>query len=128
MIVLVHRHCRERARVCSSIIACLAEQEEVCECMESLKKSFGIGQQCGYTNANAKRRAKVKKKESDEGEATQEAEQRVDWLLTLYVEAQRRQCNQQVALSKDLRVSTGIAMTDWGGKHRASVCWRTRVS
>ena len=46
----------------SPIVASIAEQEEVCECIELLKKSFGIGQQCRYTNANAKRRAKVKKR------------------------------------------------------------------
>ena len=59
--VIVHGRCRERARVYSSIVACAVEREEVRECMELLKKSFGIGQQCGCANANAKRRAEVKK-------------------------------------------------------------------
>ncbi|EJC97496.1 uncharacterized protein FOMMEDRAFT_24397, partial [Fomitiporia mediterranea MF3/22] len=31
------------ASVCSLIVACAAEREEVCKCMELLKKSFGIG-------------------------------------------------------------------------------------
>ena len=64
------------ACVCSSIAACAAEQEEVCECIKLLAKLFiGIGQQCGCTNANANRKAKKRKKEdNNEGEATQQAE------------------------------------------------------
>ena len=57
------------ASVCSSIGACAAERE-VRECMELLKKSFGIDQQCGCVNANAKRKANVKKKKEDNEEAT----------------------------------------------------------
>ena len=44
------------ASVRSSTVACAAEREEVRECLELLEKSFGVGQQCGCTNANAKRR------------------------------------------------------------------------
>ncbi|EJC97408.1 uncharacterized protein FOMMEDRAFT_163526 [Fomitiporia mediterranea MF3/22] len=43
----------------SPIVACVAEREEVRKCMELLKKSFGIGQQRGCANANAKRKASV---------------------------------------------------------------------
>ena len=67
--VIVHGRCRERARVYSSIVACAVEREEVRECMELLKKSFGIDQQCGCVNANAKRKANVKKKKEDNEEA-----------------------------------------------------------
>ncbi|EJC99946.1 uncharacterized protein FOMMEDRAFT_159523 [Fomitiporia mediterranea MF3/22] len=45
------------ASVCSSIAACAAEREE---CMELLKKSFSVGQQCGCVNANSNRKASVK--------------------------------------------------------------------
>ncbi|EJC99661.1 uncharacterized protein FOMMEDRAFT_160087 [Fomitiporia mediterranea MF3/22] len=107
----------------SSSVACAAEREVVRECMELLKKSFGIGQQCGCANANAKRKASVKK-EDNEGGATQDAEQGaggmegrqtsweerdeqhcagyygVDWLLTLYVEGRCSQVGGIIAGSE----------------------------
>ena len=60
--VNVHRHCYKCDCVYLSIVACTVEWEEVYRCMELLKKLFCIGQQYRYTNANAKRRVKVKKK------------------------------------------------------------------
>ena len=56
------------ASVCLSIVACTVEREEVCRCMELLKKSFSIGQQRGCAIAKAKMKANVKK--DSEGEAT----------------------------------------------------------
>ena len=47
--------------MCLSIVACTAEQEEVCKCMRLLKKLFGIGQQCKCANAGVKRKANIKK-------------------------------------------------------------------
>ena len=51
------------ARMYSLIVASVAEREEVRECMELLKKSFGIGQQCGCANANVKRKANKEKED-----------------------------------------------------------------
>ncbi|EJD04705.1 uncharacterized protein FOMMEDRAFT_153777 [Fomitiporia mediterranea MF3/22] len=68
------------ARVCSSIVACAAEQEEEREYMELLKKSFSIGQQCGSANANAKRKRNVKKRRiTKERQRKQQNEEQKGW-------------------------------------------------
>ena len=101
------------ASVCSSIVACAAEWKKyVNTYMEILKKSFGIGQQCGCTNANVKRKANKEKEDykvgrrsnarGGEAEEMEEAKKvgremgkccagyyEVDLLLTLYIETGR---------------------------------------
>ena len=57
------------ASVCSSIVACAAEQEDV---RELLKKLFGIGQQCRCANANAKRKAKREKRRTTKERRSEE--------------------------------------------------------
>ncbi|EJC97635.1 uncharacterized protein FOMMEDRAFT_162658 [Fomitiporia mediterranea MF3/22] len=126
--VIRHGHCRERARMCSSIVACAAEQEEEREYMELLKNSFGIGQQCGSANANAKRKASIKQEGQrrrgnasggarsgrDGRDERQKVGRRwmsnycagyceVDWLLTLYVEGQCSQLSGIIARSEAQR-------------------------
>ncbi|EJD01803.1 uncharacterized protein FOMMEDRAFT_156930 [Fomitiporia mediterranea MF3/22] len=121
------------ASVCSSIAACTAEREE---CMELLKKSFSVGQQCGCVNANANREASVKqegqrRRGNANGGARSGRDERqkvgrrwmsnycagyyeVDRLLTLYVEGWCSQLGGIIAC--DLRLSAGIAMADWRDK------------
>ncbi|EJD00272.1 uncharacterized protein FOMMEDRAFT_159971 [Fomitiporia mediterranea MF3/22] len=88
------------ASVRSSIVACAAEREE---CMELLKKSFSVGQQCGCANANAKKEGERKKRRTTkERQRKQRSEEREGWkedkngpkLLTLYVETGRGRCSQ----------------------------------
>ena len=69
------------ASVCSSIVACAAEREEVREYVELSAKLFiGIGQRCGCARMRMRmqkgRRTKGEKKgqQQNEGEVTQEAE------------------------------------------------------
>ena len=87
--VIVHGRCRERARVCSSIVACAVEREEVRECMETK----GGRQRSG--NARGKAKSGRGGRETKRWMSNYRAiYYEVDWLLTLYVEAQRGQCSQ----------------------------------
>ena len=119
--------------VCSPIVACIAEREEVRKCVELLNQSFSIGQQCGCVN-ECKKESKHNKKEDNEGEAMQEVEQGAGGMkgrqevgrrgmstivrvIMKWTDCLRFTLKDGVAswvvLLQDLRLSAGIVVADW---------------